>query len=94
MNSSYDIVAEITSPDPSLQLDPHEFEVLDDGKTCIYLAKRLHPTGGPDGEELFEAVFQEYDLVEEKVVFEWRSLPQVPATETCSSGTRQLHDYL
>ena len=94
MNSSYEIVAEITSPDPSLELDPHDFQLLDDGKRCVYPAKRLHLTGGPDGGKFYEAVFQEYDLVEQKVVFEWGSVPQVSTTETCTTGIRKPPDYL
>ncbi|KAL8792804.1 MAG: hypothetical protein Q9195_004617 [Heterodermia aff. obscurata] len=87
LNSSYDIVAEIKSPDPSLELDQHDFEILDDGKTCVYLAARFHPTGGPDGGGITEAVFQEIDLVSQKVVFEWGSLQHVSPTQTCTSGT-------
>ena len=54
----------------------------------------MHPTGGPDGGKFYEAVFQEYDLVEQKVVFEWGSRTHVSPTETCTSGIRKPEDYL
>ena len=92
LNSSYAIVADFASLDPSLDLDPHDFELLNDGKRYIQATSRIYLGPRQDWEDTEEVIIQEIDLIDGKVVFEWQSLPHSPPTQSCTG--LKIPDYL
>lgn len=69
--------------DPNQDLDPHEFEILDDGSSYLQAAKVRHTVGGSGGEGVEEVVLQDVGLGGDKLAFEWRSLQHVSLNQSC-----------
>ena len=92
LNSSYIVVAEFTTQDPIVQIDQHEFDIQDGGMGVIQAARIYHRNATGQRRFIEEAAFQEIDPLNGKVLFDWRSLEDVPRNETCIS--RDEPDYL
>lgn len=91
LNGSYVIVATFKALDASTELDGHDSEISEDGRRFLQAAKIEH-AGRSNETGLKEAVFQEVDLARDKLVFEWRSLDNVPSSDSCI--TQGDPDYL
>ena len=85
MNSRYEIVAELQKSPYLTELDPHEFDLIDNGTKVIQLGRIWCPSDWPYGKDGFiaESVLQLVDIATGDVEFEWRSLDQVPLDESC-----------
>ncbi len=92
MDSNYTIVERFKSSDDQMQLDPHDFEIIDNGTRVIQAAiierSLPHVCDSPVELELRsriikEAVFQVTDVATKNVDFEWRSLDYIPVDESC-----------
>jgi len=92
LNSSYANTAAFTRLDASMELDPHDHQLLDNGKRFLQAAKITHASESGSRNGLEEAVIQEVEPGSSEIVFEWRSLDHVSALESCSSYAEQ--DYL
>ena len=85
MNSSYAIVKEFSRPNHLIELDPHEFELLDNGTAILQTGRIRRSSTSPFSENgvVGESIFQVMDLSSKKIDFEWRSLNHLPENETC-----------
>ncbi|KAK3172582.1 hypothetical protein OEA41_005906 [Lepraria neglecta] len=85
MNSHYEMVAELLKSHDLTELDPHEFELIDNGTKVIQLGRIRRPSDWPYGKDgvIGESVLQLVDIATGDVEFEWRSLDQVPLDESC-----------
>ena len=85
MNSRYEVVARFQKSDSITELDPHEFDVIDNGAKILHLGRIRHPSNWPLAENgiLGESVIQVVDFVTKEVKFEWRALDHVPLSESC-----------
>jgi hypothetical protein len=81
-----------------LQADFHEFQLTPQG-TALMLAFRrttadLSSVGGPKNGKVVEGVVQEIDVRTGKLLMQWRSLPDVPVTESYEPlGARSASAY-
>lgn len=83
LNSSYAIVAEFTTLHSGVTVDPHEFEVSDDGERYIQAATITRPVAANIAAVSEQAAFQEIDISSGRVLSEWLSLEHVPSNQTC-----------
>lgn len=79
MDSSGDIVEMFGNINNEVRLEPHDFEIVEDGRKIVQTASILHDR--EDG-VIEEAAFQEVDIATRTVEFEWRSLDHVPRNQT------------
>ena len=94
MNYEYEVVAEFPRTAGITELDPHEFELIDNGTKFIQLGGARHASDWPFAQDsvIAESVLQVVDTITGNVEFEWRSLDHVPLTESCLSYPNM--DYL
>ena len=85
MDSNYAIVEAFEKPDAFTELDPHEFELLDNDTAILQLGRKRHSSNSPNSEdgEVGESVLQLVDLSSGKIGFEWHSLSHFSESETC-----------
>lgn len=85
VDSSYAIVEEFEKPDAFTEMDPHEFELVDNGTAILQTGRIRHSSTSPVSEngEVAESVFQLVDVSSRKIGLEWRSLSHFIESETC-----------
>lgn len=84
-----------------MHLDPHDFEIINNGSRIIQAASIAHDRlQNSEQNEMLElgptvikeALFQVVDIETRRVDFEWRSLDHVPINQSCISVEHP--DYL
>ena len=85
MNNKYEVVAEFPRPDGITELDPHEFELIENATKIIQLGRVRHASDWRFAQNgvLGESVLQVIDTITRDVEFEWRALDHVPLDESC-----------
>jgi len=77
LNSSYDLVYNLTNVGLNVTGDFHEFQLTDNNTALITtyepIQYNLSALGGPDNGWLMDGVFQEIDIETNALIFEWRA---------------------
>ncbi|KAL8726061.1 MAG: hypothetical protein Q9166_006940 [cf. Caloplaca sp. 2 TL-2023] len=103
MNGSYAVVERMQNSSNDTKLDPHDFDLIDNGTRILEAATiDLPPSVSPARGSIKEAVLQVVNIETRNIDFEWRSLDHVPVSESClgldrpdyfhiNSATRDAH---
>lgn len=96
LNNHYEIVTEFLKSDDLTELDPHEFELLENGTKVIQIGRIRHASDSAYGKDgvIGESVLQLVDIATRDVEFEWRSLDHVPLDENCQINPDVDHLYV
>lgn len=89
MDRTGDVQAVFEDTAGNFHLDPHDFEIVEDGRMIIQLGNRFRNF---DNNTFIEGGFQTTDMATQQVEFEWYSMSGIPREETLMDS--DLPDYL
>jgi hypothetical protein len=98
LDSSYRQIAAVVAGN-DLVADVHEFLLTPRGTALIPIYHKvpydLSALGGPKDGQIWEGIVQELEIPSGKVLFEWRSLPEIPPEESYAPIPKHdPYDYL
>lgn len=86
LNSSYDLVYNISSADLGNRIDLHEWNIINNGKSALLAVKEVsdRKDGMPNGftGKIMESYILELDLQTNEKIFEWRASDHVDLLES------------
>ena len=85
LNDRYETIAAFPSTDENMNLDPHEFEFIENNTKIIQQGRVKHASDWKFARKgiIIESVVQEVDMATGGVGFEWHSLDHVSPDESC-----------
>lgn len=86
MDSSYNVVYNISAQNLTVHSDLHEFQMTGHGTVLVtayeVVIRNTRPWHGPSKGSIMDSVFQEIDLETKEVLFQWRALDHVDPSDS------------
>ena len=82
LNSSLQLDRQVALPTANFTVDPHEFQLAENGDTYIVKVSHVHPSIRYEGRNVVEDQVYEINRRTGDIIFEWRSLDHIPISES------------